>query len=296
MEKEVVRVHGERFEILGLLGSGDYCDVWWARRLDPVELVVIKVGRGADPVSLDRLVEEGRVLKLLRARPEPENLFFHRLIPSLVVSASAGNWEPEDPEGPFAYEGYGAGRSHANVYRYLPGFVHTFRDIAEAYPEGIRAEASIWMWKRVLDQLGWLHSEGWVHANVTPDHVLVHARDHGTILAGWSRVTRIGAELQNPPSDEVVFYPRGVLTGDPCTPETDITMSARCVFHLLGGEAASGKLPSTVPGPLARLVQEHALEGASGRISTARQLHARVTRVAEECFGRPRFQPFTMPA
>ena len=61
-------------------------------------------------------------------------------------------------------------------------------------------------------------------------------------------------------------------------------MLARCIVYALGGEPT--RVPSQVPAPLAALLTEQAA-GAAGL--GALDLSRRVSAVARECFGAPKF-------
>lgn len=76
------------------------------------------------------------------------------------------------------------------VYRWRPGFSFTFLDARREYPLGIDPRAAVWMWNRVLDQLSCLEEIGWSHGAIAPEHLLLHPRDHGVALCGWSEAAR----------------------------------------------------------------------------------------------------------
>ena len=156
------------------------------------------------------------------------------------------------------------------------GFVHTFQDVRAEYPAGIPAGASIWSWKRVLESLAWLHGTGWVHCAVLPEHLLVHARDHGVRLIGFSCATHAGAKVQATAG--------GLSPGVEAQPALDYAMSARAVQSLLG---------TSVPEPLQRLLERASNDAASFADGWA--LIAEVDRVAREVFGPPQYVPFQMP-
>ena len=156
------------------------------------------------------------------------------------------------------------------------GFVHTFEGVRAAYPAGIPAGASIWLWKRVLESLAWLHGTGWVHGAVLPEHLLVHARDHGVRLVGFSCATRVGAPVK--------VTAGGLVPGVEAQPAIDYAMSARAVQSLLA---------APVPEPLQLLLSRAADDAVSFADGWA--LIAEVDRVAREVFGPPQYVPFQMP-
>lgn len=70
--------------------------------------------------------------------------------------------------------------------------MHALEDVRRAYPNGVDPRASVWIWKRLLELLGWVHRAGYTHGAVIPHHLILHAKDHGVVLAGWSSVVRSG--------------------------------------------------------------------------------------------------------
>jgi tRNA A-37 threonylcarbamoyl transferase component Bud32 len=119
----------------------------------------------------------------------------------------------------------------------------------------------VWIWRRLLELLGWIHENGVVHCRVRPEHVLLHPRDHGVVLVGWSHAARRESVARS---------------------ADDIVASAESLRHVLGG---------SLPAPLEAVV--HAAE--RGARSDASTLSAEVREAAREAFGPARYHPFTMP-
>src|SRR5690606_29130924 len=158
------------------------------------------------------------------------------------------------------------------------GFVHTFDDVARAHPTGVGAGHAVWLWKRILELLGWVHASGWVHGAVLPEHLLVHARDHGVVLVGWSRAVRSGAPLPAFTEGARSSYPAAVWNGAPATAATDVTMSARAMQRVIAGPLATGG--SDVPRPIRDLVDAHAADEPPTRGAWA--LRDRLDEIARE--------------
>jgi hypothetical protein len=172
--------------------------------------------------------------------------------------------------------------------------VHTFDDVLRAYPSGVDPKAGVWMWKRLLEFLGWLHRTGHVHGSVVPGHVLVHPRDHGVVLAGWSTASRSNSvsALVTHAKD---FYPSKVWTTRTASPTTDLVMAARSVAFVLGGDAARGTVPYGVPEPIATLLSRYATLESDAQTEDAWTMIDKVSAAGRAAFGSPRFVPFTMP-
>ena len=257
-------VGGRRYILDGRVASGSSSDVFVGRfnhRLS--ERVVLKLLRA--PEDLDVFRHEWDVLGALQRATRDGTAHFSRLMPAPVAFGEArlGIHGTE-------------GKREVMVSSLAPGFVHTFDDVRAAYPAGIPAGASIWLWKRVLESLAWLHGAGWVHAAVLPEHLLVHARDHGVRLIGFSCATRVG--------DPVKVSAGGLSPGVVAQPALDYAMSARAVQSIIG---------AAPPEPLQRLLARATEDAASFADGWA--LIAEVDRVAREVFGPPQYVPFKMP-
>jgi hypothetical protein len=208
------------------------------------------------------------------------------------------------------------------VLRWAPGYMHTFEDVRRVHRDGIEARASIWVWRRILELLAFLHAAGYVHGAVVPPHLLVEDGEHGVRLVGFRRAGRAGAAVQAPPvaGYESLWPARSAgaagaaksVTGG-LTPALDLAMSARCVAWLLGGDAATGEVPDAIPSRLAEQIRRTAMIGGSGGSAgggagepagddaaangagAAWTLRERLGELAREIYGPPAFCPITMP-
>lgn len=275
-------VQGVPYALLGRLGRGDGSDVFLARRDSRLaELVVLKVARAL--ADADLVAREYEVVSELHASDAQGSEHFSRLLPQPVA------------QGPLKDPG-GVDRATA-VYRWRSGFQHTFVDVLDAYKGGVDPRAAVWMWKRLLELLGFVHGSGYVHGAVLPPHLLVHPRDHGVVLVGWSSAGRFAAGRPLPARSarNQAFYPEALWNGAPCAPVMDLAMSARCMAYVLGGDAATGKVPGSVPAPLAELVRTQSDPDHRQALENAWLLKDRLDAAAREAFGPPKYIPFTLP-
>lgn len=264
-----------------LIGRGGMTDVYIAERArTPTERVVIKVLR--DEAHLPLLEHEWEVLCALRDSDAPGAPAFTALLPQPVRRG-------------VLQSGPHAGR-HALVVRWASGFVHSGEDVRRAYPAGIPPQPAIWMWRRILESLSFLHRAGWVHGAVLPPHLLVQSGEHGLRLLGLSCAERLGQPLRAFHPYYEAFYPEEVLRTRRLGPEDDLRMSARSLITLLGGGPEEGDLPRSVPAPLALLLRQVAWgEYAHGEGDMAWTLRERVGEVGTAVFGPPSFHPLVMP-
>lgn len=244
-----VRLCGVPYRTLGLLGSGSRCDVFLAERAAPLtERVVIKVLRGGDPGCLDRAWDA------ICALQESQAQGAYAFTPRLPQPVARGE-----------LEGHGGGRE-ALAVRHASGFVHTLEAVARAHPGGVDPRHAVWIWRRTLESLGFIHASGWVHGGLLPGHLLIHARDHGVALAGWSAAARLSSEARR----------------------RDLAASARCAAGVLGG--------AVPPPPLASLMRPYLDGGARALPSdSAWELAERVAHAARQAYGPPKYVELSMP-
>lgn len=268
-----VRVGGLPYRLLGRVAQGESSDVFLAERARPVtERVILKVLRAdADRDLHDR---EWAALTALEASDVPGSVELSRRLPSPVAR---GRVEGTDRT--------------ALLVRASCGFSDTLEDVLRAYPNGVDGRHASWMWRRVLEMLSWVHRAGWAHGALLPPHLVVHARDHGVLLVGWSCAAPLGGKAGLPVVNErfADLYPRELLRGAPPSVRTDLAMTARNMSWVLGGTGAS--VPLSVPVSLRELIEEVSASGADD----AWELRSRVGHAARAAFGPPRFHPFEMP-
>jgi hypothetical protein len=261
------------------IAQGDISDVYTARLARwPTELVIVKVLRDRrDAVRFDN---EWQALQALHQSEAPGADSFTRLLPQPVVHGDIA-------DGQFAGQ-------RTSIYRWESGFYHTFEDVLRAYPQGIPPQASIWVWRRILEMLSFIHASGMAHGAVLPAHLLVQENDHGVRLVGYSFAGKFNNKLPPIPDQYHSFYPESVQT---LTAQLDIVMSARCMAAVLGGTPETAALPKTVPAPLASIVQRTALASpASAAAQNAWSIREELGQLSRQVFGPSRFMPIVMPA
>src|SRR3954452_4779414 len=266
---------GDRHWATGaLIAQGEVSDVYAAARARwPTERVLLKVLR--DPRDAAGFDREWEVLtRLQESTARGAEVFAARLPEPVARGEITGGARVGD---------------RAMVFRWASGFTHTFEDVRRAFPHGIEPRASIWIWRRMLEALAFVHASGFVHGAVLPPHLLVEEGEHGVRLVGFRAADRAGSPLRVSAGCEP-FYPREALAAAELDPAVDLAMAARCVAAILGGDPASGALPPAVPVPLAREVAA-AGELHPGSDVDPWRLHAHLGELAREVFGPPRFCP-----
>jgi hypothetical protein len=259
-----------------LVARGEIADVHLAERARwPTEHALIKVLRSAD--DLPMLDAEWSALTHLQSSD----------------AAGARAIAPRLPQ-PIAHgvveDGPDAGKP-ATVLRWAPGFDHTLEVVRSAHPGGVSEHVAVWMWRRILETLAFLHRSGIVHGAVLPQHLIVERGEHGVRLVGYGCAGRANDPLAAVVVRHEALYPERLLASQRLAPEHDIAMSARCIAHVLGADA-KGSIPAGVFGALRKLLESAA---CGEDASDAWTLHERVGKIASEHFGPPSFHPLVMP-
>ncbi len=261
-----INLGGRTYVLEGRLGDGDSTVVYrgrWVVRLG--ERVVIKVqASDADTALLRR---EWQTLGALHAADAPGAQHFRTRLPSPVAHGLIDTDRPRV----------------ASAFGWKSGFVHTLSEVGELHQRGVPGPVTVWLLKRLLELLGFVHRAGYVHGAVVPDHVLVHPRDHGAVLVGWTAARPLGTPLDAIPSRWTALYPRDRTA----TPALDIAMATK-VVHGAGGYHLPGVRPHRA---LARVFDE----GMSGRATDAWKLSEQLVQASNEAYGPPAYNPLMKP-
>jgi len=262
-----------------LIAQGDISDVYSGMRARwPTELVTLKILRSHKDRSL--FDNEWKALQHLQDSKAPGADFFTTIIPQPVTHGTIAAGTHKD--------------KRVNIYRWRSGFHYTFEEVVKAYPHGISPRASIWVWRRILEVLSFLHNSGIAHGAVLPSHLLTEENEHGVMLVGYSSAGQPGEKIPVIPQRFDTFYPK--LKQSSLTTQLDLILSARCIIAILGGNPENGSLSATVPERLASTIQRIALSdpSSSGK-EDAWAIREELGVIAKEVFGAPQFIPIAMP-
>jgi hypothetical protein len=265
-------IGGSQWSTRQFIARGEISDVYLAERARrPTERVLLKLLREPeDRVLFDR---EWEVLNTLQKSEAPGAARFTTRLPRPVMQ---GLVETGPEQGRLAI-----------AFGWATGFRETFEGVRRAYPRGIDPQISVWMWRRILEVLTFLHRSGVVHGAVVPPHLLVEDGEHGIRLVGYSAAGEPG----RPPATlckrfEDLYPSRRLSSG------ADVAMSARAIAFVLGGDGACVDVPASVPEPLADLIRNVAARGADD----AWRVRESVEKVARALYGPPSFHPLIIPS
>ncbi|MEP6722306.1 MAG: protein kinase family protein [Variovorax sp.] len=252
---------GARYGMLAPLGTGDSAELWLARRCGALpERVTLKLALN-EQAARDRLLAEAAALEALQRLATPGAAYFTRRLPQ--------------PLGTGVAEGLAGGTRTALLLRHPAGFWGSLAEVRLLNPRGIDPRHGVWLWRRMLEVLAFVHDNGWVHGALAPEHALVHPRDHGVLLIGW-------AGAHKPPArDRSAAVVR------------DLMQSAWTIRALLAGHTADA--PGTgdrTPAPMAALLRQCSEDAAACAQFGARGLEQALSTAAREAFSTPQFIPF----
>lgn len=246
-----------RYQLLETLGIGEVSQVYLASRIASLPLLVtLKISTA--PAAPSRYAREAQVAQELQILAgNGTGHYFSRLLPDVVARGTVDDHPSKQ----------------ALVLRHPSGYWGSLAALNDHFGFGIDPRHAIWIWRRLLEVLNFLHSNGWAHGDVCPDHALVHPQNHSVRLIGWA-AARSGA--------------------GPAQKIADLCRSARVVHVLLAGESPSGAFPPGVPTGLAELVTKAATDEEFCRTQGAAGLDALLQAEARTAFGPPTFVPLVI--
>lgn len=248
---------GQGYRLMQDLGDGDISQVYLARRMGTLPfLATIKLSSA--PTAAASYARESRVLRELHGSLDgAAGTGFSQLLPEVVAEGIVDGI---------------AGR-HAMVLRHPNGYWGDLAALSQRFPQGVDPRHAVWIWRRMLAVLGLVHSRGWSHGDVRPEHALVHPRDHGIRLIGWGSAEKDAGAKER---------------------ATDLLRSARVVLVLLNGTREAEGVHGHVPAELARLVTQASQDTGFCQSQGAEGLDALLRAAARAAFGPPSFVPLSI--
>jgi hypothetical protein len=269
-DEHCVQINETALRVLGHMATGHSTDVLLAERATRLsERLIIKRLRA--PADEALLRNEQRVLAALEQSDARGAIHFTTLLPQRVS---------------FGHLHGVAGSPLAAVVREPAGFSHTLAAVAHAHESALDARHLVWLGRRVLELLGFIHRSGFVHGAVLPAHILVDAQSHGARLVGYSCAAEAGTRVLCIDGEQPELYPEAMLGKRGMQPRDDLAMLARCLLWTTSHAA------SKLPAPLAEFLQ-HLAVGDGG--DDAWEADTRLAAAARQAFGPSRFVKLEMP-
>jgi serine/threonine protein kinase len=242
----------------------------------------LKIARDARTNSL--IKNEATILRRLHDRDDDHK--FGAFMPSIVESLAYVD-EPGSPA------------REANVLRLHPAIrvideVYTLEEVPASRKTPVTDQDMAWIWRRLLNILGYIHTQGFVHGAVVPAHVLIEPRDHKLCLIDYCAASAISnaAPLALMAGVYRNWYRRQDAIHQPPWRGLDIAFGARCMILLLGGDPLGGKCPATTEPAIERHLQRCL---AAGESADAWRLLDDFDSLIGRLWGPREFRPFELP-
>jgi serine/threonine protein kinase len=246
--------------LLAFLGAGEQTDVYLAERIGPLpERVTLKLARQSGETGM--LAAEAAILVALQNSTANGAAYFTQRLPQVVACGIT--------------EGTPGHARELLLLRHPAGYWGSLADVLHHAPTGIDPRHAVWIWRRVLEVLTFVHDSGWTHGDLAPEHWLVHPRDHGVLMIGWRRARPVA---------------------DAAAIARDLMQSAWSVRALLTGGADLPAADGRVPPSLANLLRRCSEDAGFCTQLGAHGIEQELTGAAGAAFGPPRFIPFNPTA
>jgi serine/threonine protein kinase len=296
----VITVGKRKFFLKGKIAEGDLCDIYRCTFDDKgheVDAVFKVVQSGADN---DLVEHEAKILNALYPAKQADEKFY-RYLPRLLDTFQVRN-APGDMF------------RRANVFPRLKEY-RSLAEVLAAFPGGLDYRDVVWVFKRMLEGMGFYHRQGFVHGAVVPPHVMVAPIGHGAKFIDWSYAVNTKdaeppkpagwAHLKKPGpgpgrvsaivSAYLDYYASEILNKEPVNAQTDIYMAAKCVVALLGGDVKTDKVPTTVPAQFRGFISTCLTKTQARRPDDAWGLHDELDALLFKLVGKPVYRPLNMP-
>lgn len=233
--------------------------------------ILVKVGRSYD--DNDLLRAEAKALEAFSGHKGPARDGVPRLLKTFQID--------------------GVRKREVNVIEQFPGF---FTALEVSQKVKVDERTAVWMFKRLMTVLSWLHHFGFVHGAILPPHVMFYPdndghkfedlRKHSVRLIDWcysveyKKRTRLSAWL---PAWKDLYAPE-LIAKKELGPASDIFMAASLMKFL------SGPLPTKMQKVLNRCLEPD----PSKRYQKAGQAFDDWKKAAAEEFGAPKWHDFNL--
>jgi hypothetical protein len=277
-----ITIGSKTYHVLDRIAIGSICSIYRCRFTDGGKQVegLFKIARDSRTNAL--VANEADILRRLYAF-DPANRYTP-FLPAIEASVALA-------------DGSGGPPRQGNVLRMhekieSPDELYTLNQVKAAFPDGLDGRHVAWIWRRVLNIIGFAHSNGIVHGQVLPMHILIEPKTHKLLLVDWCCASIDHHPLPIIAGGYTNWYKRDRAATNPPAPALDVAFGARSMIELLGGDPLQLLFPSTVEPALQRHF-ERALGG--GMNADAWKLLADFDKLMQALWGPRKFQVLTLP-
>lgn len=264
------------YQLDALVVAGEVADIYRS------ESKVLKICR--DHRNNDILENEAKVLKEIYP-PDQKEEKKYRYLPKLLDSFKVNS---------------GVVRQ-VNVFPHLANF-YTLEQVRTAYPNGVQIEHAVWMTNRILEGLDFIHTKGYVHGAITPQHIMVHSTDakvdpwnHGAKIVGFGAATKIGEHIKIMSPTWAGIYPNEVKNKGKAKPDTDIYMAIKLLVYLMGGDPNNDRFALNAPKYLQNFTNGCLYSARHLRPQSAWDLRGELEVLMRKYYGPKKYVHFGMP-
>lgn len=276
------------------LFDGDICDVFDCSYTEEAKLPPHPTVYDRVAFEDDEVIEHQAVLK--KARDSVDNDLVENEF--LVLSKLYPPGQTEEKFYRFLPRLIGHGRQGGRAFNVITRYDEyiSVEAILEAYPNGVDFKDMVWMYKRTLAGLAFVHAQGFVHGAIVPSHILVHPVEHGARIVDWSyAVTHPGQHIKAAIPKWQHFYAPEVFQKQNASPATDIYMATKCAIALVGGDVQTNEMPDSVPAALQDFFRHLLGHVHRRRLDDYLVYHEELDQLLAQVVGKRQYRPFQMP-
>lgn len=172
----------------------------------------------------------------------------------------------------------------------LPTGWFTLEEIRAKHKDGVNTRVMIFIFNRILEGLTLSHSAKVVHGMLTPNHILIHAKEHLGNLVDW---TASCSGTTNTLPYEVdskyrAYISENVINGNPPTFADDIYTAAWSIIYLLGGDPDNQIIPNHIEKPIKDFLNKCVQPKAKSRPKNGTEAYREFQEVRKQVFGEKR--------
>lgn len=164
------------------------------------------------------------------------------------------------------------------------------------YKNGLDQKHMVWILNRALSAIGFVHSQGYVHCNLNPDHLIVGPVDHNLCVLDWSysafKPAQTGEDFKF--IDEIFSAPEVQDRKEKPHPAADIYSLGKTMIWLLGGNPETNQMPDEVEEDMQKFLLEFVLEDPFQRPYNAWDTHRKLILLVERLWGRRKYRRLEM--
>lgn len=286
--KATLRSKAAVYEVVEEYRTGEVADLFVAETGG--KRCLLKIVR--QPSDNDMLDNEARVLAELHRQSGDKAKVFRKYLPKLVGSFDlvqdrchrrVNVLDLAEPEAEYVRKLKEKKGLDADLNYF------SLAEIRAAYPDGIDVRDAVWMIRRAFEGIGWVHSVGYVHGAMLPEHIIVHPTEHGARLVGWSYAVRAGRRITAISAGRKSMYPKSVFKREPAKPVLDVQLIGETAALLLSDRA--GRPLADVPKDVATFFAQC----RAGAISDGWEAYRAYDAVLGKTFGKRTYRAFEMP-